>query len=393
MKKSLLGISILFLISCGGVKKTQEALNTGNYNAAINNAIKNIANNKTKKGNQSYIILLEEAFLKNTKRELNEISYLEKESNPANYEHIYKTYTNLKNIQERIKPLLPLRIYDENRNANFSFNNYDSNIITVKNKLSDYLYKNASSLLKNALSKNDYRKAYEDFEYLNKINPNYLDARNKMEQAHSKGIDYIKVHLVNDSKKIIPVRLEEELLNFDTYGLNNLWTEYHTKPVNKVRYDYEMQVAFRTIDISPEQIKEKEIIKEKQIKDGYKYAIDRDGNVVKDSLGNKIKVDKFKTVRCNFYQFTQFKAAQVTGNVSFTDLNTKQLINSYPLASEFIFEHIYANYDGDKRALDNNLISLLRLNAVSFPTNENMVYDAGEDLKAKLKGIITQQHF
>jgi len=393
MKKSLLGISILFLISCGGVKKTQEALNTGNYNAAINNAIKNIANNKIKKGNQSYIFLLEEAFLKNTKRELNEISYLEKESNPANYENIYKTYTNLKNIQERIKPLLPLRIYDENRNANFSFNNYDSNIITVKNKLSDYLYKNASSLLKNALSKNDYRKAYEDFEYLNKINPNYLDARNKMEQAHSKGIDYIKVHLVNDSKKIIPVRLEEELLNFDTYGLNNLWTEYHTKSVNKVRYDYEMQVAFRTIDISPEQIKEKEIIKEKQIKDGYKYAIDRDGNVVKDSLGNKIKVDKFKTVRCNFYQFTQFKAAQVTGNVSFTDLNTKQLINSYPLASEFIFEHIYANYDGDKRALDNNLISLLRLNAVPFPTNENMVYDAGEDLKAKLKGIITQQHF
>ncbi len=393
MKKSLLGISILFLISCGGVKKTQEALNTGNYHNAINKAIKNIADNKTKKGNQPYIALLEEAFLKNTERELNEISYLEKEGNPSNYEKIYNTYNNLKTIQERIKPLLPLRIYDENRNAQFSFNNYDAKIITSKNKLSDYLYTNASSLLSNALQKEDYRKAYEDFSYLNKISPGYSDCRSKMEEAHAKGIDYVKVSLLNDTEKIIPARLEEELLNFDTYGLNNLWTEYHTKPINKVRYDYEMQVAFRNINVSPEQVKEKQIIKEKQIKDGYRYAVDTNGNVVKDSLGNKIKIDKFKTVKCNFYQFTQFKAAQVTGNVSFTDLNTKQLINSYPLASEFIFEHIYANYDGDKRALDNDLVSLLNLAAVPFPTNENMVYDSGEDLKAKLKGIITQQHF
>ena len=38
--------------------------------------------------------------------------------------------------------------------------------------------------------------------------------------------------------------------------------------------------------------------KEKQIKDGYKYLLDADGNQVKDSLGNKIKVDKFVNVRC-----------------------------------------------------------------------------------------------
>ena len=44
-------------------------------------------------------------------------------------------------------------------------------------------------------------------------------------------------------------------------------------------------------------------------------------------------------------------------------------------------------------ALDNDLISLLSLAAVPFPTNEEMVYDAGEDLKNKLKGIVTRQQF
>tara|TARA_R110000868_G_scaffold74009_6_gene214165 strand:- start:8723 stop:9907 length:1185 start_codon:yes stop_codon:yes gene_type:complete len=393
MKKILLVTSVLFFISCGGVKKTQEALNSGDYNSAIYKALDNLVDNKTKKGNQPYVLLLEEAFKKNTERELKEIAFLQKNGNPASYEEIYNSYLNLKSIEERIKPLLPLQIYDENRNAKFNFNDYDSKIIAAKNELSDYLYKNANTLLTQALKKGDYRNAYDDLSYLEKINPGYKDTRNKIQEAHNKGLDYVRVSLFNDTEQIIPVRLEDELLNFNTYGLNNLWTEYHTTVSNNIKYDYEMNVVFRDINITPEQIKEKQISKEKQIKDGFTYALDKNGNQVKDSLGNKIKIDKFKTVKCEFYQFTQFKAAQVTGLVSYTDLRTKQQINSYPLASEFVFEHVYAKYNGDKLALDNDLISLLSLAAVPFPSNEDMVYDAGEDLKAKLKGIITRHQF
>ena len=114
---------------------------------------------------------------------------------------------------------------------------------------------------------------------------------------------------------------------------------------------------------------------------------------MKDSLGNEIKVDNFKTVRCDYYQFTQQKMAQVTGQVSFIDLQTKQQLNTYPLTSEFLFQHVYANYSGDRRALDNDLIALLNLGAVPFPSNEQMVYDAGEDLKARLKEIVVRHRF
>ena len=54
---------------------------------------------------------------------------------------------------------------------------------------------------------------------------------------------------------------------------------------------------------------------------------------------------------------------------------------------------MYANYDGDKRALDNDLVSLLQLARVPFPSNEQMVYDAGEDLKNNLKRILNNQSF
>jgi len=394
MKKTILFTTIVvFLIACGGVKKTQEAINTGNYSAAINKAIRNLADSKTKKGNQPYVLLLEEAFKKYTQRELENIAYLKKEGSPANYDAIFNGYSRLKNIQERIKPLLPLQVYEEDRNARFSFTNYDNEILIAKDNLSDYLYNNASELLQNAKYKEDFRNAYRDFEYLNELSPGYADSREKMDEAYIKGLDYVKVNMVNDTEQIVPARLEEELLNFNTYGLNDQWTQYHTNPLAEVNYDYEMQVAFRAINISPEQIQEKQIIKEKQIKDGVEVLVDADGRVVKDSLGNEIKVDRFRTVSCNFYQFTQLKSAQVTGNVSYIDLQKKQQLNSYPISSEFVFEHIYANYNGDKRALDNNLVPLLNRVAVPFPSNEQMVYDAGEDLKSRLKDIVVRHKF
>ena len=345
MKQILLtSLMLFFLISCGGVKKTQEALNTGNYGNAINTALKNIAENKTKKSNQPYIQMLEEAYKKNTERELQEIAFLKKDNNPANHEIIFNGYQNLKSIQERIKPLLPLKLYDENRDARFSFKDYDEEIIKSKRELSDYLYSNATALLNTGRYKEDFRKAFDQFSYLNDINPNYKDTQLKLEEAHDKGLDYVQVVMINDSEQIVPNRLEQELLNFNTYGLNDLWTVYHTNALENIKYDYEMQVAF-------------------------------------------------KNIKCNFYQFTQLKSVEVVGNVSFLDLNSQQQINSYPLASQFVFNHVYAKHNGDTSALEEDMVPLLQLSAVPFPSNEQMVYDAGEDLKAKLKGIVTRHRF
>ena len=393
MKKFLLFSFIGLLLSCSGVKKTQEALNSGNYETAINKAVMNIAENKTKKSNQQYIVLLEEGYKKNTERELQHIKFLKKDGNAANYEEIFNAYGRLKSIQERIRPLLPLQIQDEGRRAQFSFKNYDDDIIAAKSKLSEFLYNKANTLLTDANYKADFRNAYNDLNYLQEINPNYKDVISKIDEAYQKGLDYVIVDMTNNTNQIIPKRLEDELLNLNTYGLNSNWTEYHTNRIQNQVYDYQMEVSFQDINISPEQIREKQISKERQIKDGYTFVEDRNGNVVSDSLGNSIKIDKFKTVRCNFYQFTQFKSAQVTGVVNFIDLKKQQKINQYPLTSQFIFEHIYANYDGDKRALDNDLVSLLQLARVPFPSNEQMVYDAGEDLKNNLKNILNNQSF
>jgi len=386
MKKLLLLIVItFFVLSCSTSKQIEKSLNIGNYDQAINDAIGKLRTNKDKKRKSDYILMLEEAFGKVTQRDLQNIDFLKKENNPENYLRIYDAYVVLKNRQERIKPLLPL--YVSGKEAKFDFQNYTNQIITYKNNASEQLYQNAKVLL-SSNNKLDYRYAYDDLSEIENINPNYKEVRQLMEVAHQKGTDFVLVDMINDSRKVIPERLESDLLNFSSYGLNNFWVEYHGTPQDNLDYDYNMQVKLREINISPEQIKERQIIKEKQIVDGKKDLLDEDGQVVKDSLGKIIKVDKLKNIRCEYYEFKQFKATQVVGNVEFFNLSTKQLLDNFPLSSEFIFEHIYATSRGDRRALEKDLMPFLERRAVPFPNEEQMIYDTGEDLKMQLKKII-----
>lgn len=393
MKKIILFILVFTCItSCSSVKNTQQAINDGNYQKAIDIAISNLKKNKFKKGNQPYVLMLEDAYVKANKRDVDQIKFLIKENNPDKIESIYGLYEGLKSRQEIIKPLLPLYISELKREANFNFRDYDNEIITYKNKLSDYLYAKVNKLF-NDDNKFAYREAYDDLNFLEKINPNFKDVRNLINLARERGLDYVIVTVKNQTQKFVPKRLRKDLLNFDTYGLNDLWTVYHGVRNQNINYDFALELNLRSIQVSPEQIREKEIIENKEIKDGYTFLLDDNGDYVLDKNGNKIKVDKMVNVRCRIYQFLQFKTVKVVAQVKYIDNYTKQIINTYPIASQFDFQHTYANYKGDKRAIEDEFIDLIELSRVPFPTNEQMIYDSGEDLKQKLKYIIVHNKF
>ena len=392
MKKITLVLALLIVLSSCGVKQTQNLLSSGNYDEAINNAVSNLRTNKDKKSKQDYVYLLEEAFAKAKERDLNTINLLVKESNPAQIEKLYNLYIQLNDRQEKIKPILPLQLIKEGRSAIFPFENYNEEIDSSKNALSRYLYDNAKALIRTKIKMNQ-RKAFDDLTYLNQLNPNYKDIQKLMEEAQFKGTDFVLVSTKNETNMIIPVRLQNDLLDFNTYGLNDKWTVYHSNTQKGIDYDYSMLIRFRGIYISPEQIKEKEFVKERQIKDGQKKLIDANGKVVLDEKGKEIYVDNYKNATVRIFESRQLKSCQVTAKVEYINFKNNELMQSFPLTSEFIFENIYATYKGDKRASDDNYYSYFDKKAVPFPSNEQMVYDTGEDLKAKIKNILNTNRF
>lgn len=392
MKKITLIITFFILLTSCGVKQTKNNLASGNYDAAIDIAVSNLRNNKDKKGKQDYIYLLEEAFAKAKERDLNTIGFLSKENNPSDLEKIYNTYLSLNDRQEKIKPLLPLKLIKQGRNAIFPFDNYTDGIISSKNNLSNYLYTNAKALM---LTKNkmNYRRVYDDLTYLNKINPNYKDIAKIIDEAQYKGTDFVIVYTQNETNMIIPVQLQNDLLDFKSYQLNDKWTVYHSVKQKGTNYDFGMIINFRSILISPEQIKEREFIKERQVVDGQRRQLDTNGKVVLDRYGKPVMIDNLVTATINIYEIRQFKSCQITAKVDYIDNKTNQSIESFPIASEFVFENIYSSYKGDRRAADDNYYAYFDKKVVPFPSSEQMIYDTSEDLKAKINAVITRNQF
>jgi len=391
MKKALLIIALCAgIVGCNTTRSIEKQVSAGRYDSAINDALKKLSLNKNRKSKQESIQLLKSAFTKATERDLNDIVLLRKDANPENYERIYNLYQVIDNRQEKIKPVLPL--YLREKEVNFNFQNYDDQIVAFKDKTTNYLYDKAVKLLSSG-DRMNARLAYDDFKYIDNISPNYKDVRVRTVEASDAGKDYVLMSLKNETAQIIPDALQEELLNISTYGLNDQWTVFHNKMQASINYDYQMDLIFNKIIVSPEQINERQLVQEKLVKDGFTYELDRRGNVKKDSLGNDIKKDKFVKVVCQYNETRQFKTATVAAIVQFEDLQTMQMLDRFPLESTYLFEHFYATFNGDRRALEDRLLGFVNNRRVPFPTNEQMVFDSGEDLKLRLKNIIASYNF
>jgi hypothetical protein len=391
MKKLvLLSVVLSVLVSCVGKKQIEKQLHSGNYDYAITKALKKLNNNKDKKRKQQYVVMLKDAYNKVVEQDLNTITHLQKDGNPESYKRIFDIYLDLEARQNAIKPVLPLKI--GNKVLTLDFNDYSNDIVEYRYKVSDYLIDKGITLL-DSNDKNKARKAYEIFEYIEDINPNFEETRDLLLESHEKGTDYVFVNIENQTQQIIPQRLENDVLDFDTYGLNDFWTVYHAISNKDIDYDYAIKLQLKQINVSAEHIYETQLLRKKDIVDGWEYLLDENGNVAKDSLGNDIKVDKIITAKARFFEFNQSKSTQVIAKVVYSNLKANQFLESFSIDSEYVFENKYATVRGDRRALKAYELKLLKNRRVRFPSNEQMVFDTAEDLKLKLKDIITSYSF
>jgi hypothetical protein len=388
----ILLFTALFSISCNSVKRTQKFVSQGNYDEAIELATKKLQKDKGAKEYDLHIRLLEEAYLKARDNDTRQIDFLKKENSLAGAKEIYYTFLDLRARQDLIRPLLPLYSNEMGRNANFIFSDYSNDLLAAKDAYVKSLY-NEAQLYMQRNTKADYRSAFNVLCELDEVQPNYKDVNQLRENAHFRGTDFVFVNLNNHTGQMIPYRLEQDLLDFNTYGLDDFWTEYHSQPENGINYALGIDLNFQSIQIAPERISEKQYTRNQRIKDGFDYKRDRGGNILKDSLGNPIKIDKHIDVSAVITITTQQKSVFVGGTVVYKDLNKGRQLNSFPLSTEFIFENGFAKYRGDQRALSAEDKKLAANHFIPFPNNEQMVFDAGTNIKERFKEILRDNSF
>lgn len=387
IKKSLFFALTILLLATSSCKVAQKMVEKGDYDGAISMLTKKLAGKKKKKA--KYVQALELAFEGATERDMAQIKSLRKEGRGENWKRIYDIQQKMKRRQRQVSPLLPL--YDEDGyRADFRFVKVDDMLNETRRKGAEFSYTKAQQLLKDARNGNKMaaRKAYDELEDIKQFYTDYRDRDNLMALARELGKINILFKMKNNSSAIVPRAFENEILRMTVSDMNSLWKEYHTREKGNVDYDYEIAMRLTNIDVSPETFKEREYVDRKEIEDGFEYVLDQNGNVAKDTLGNDIKIPRKVTIEAFILEICQTKEARVAGRLEYIDRNSNEVLRSEHITAEAIFNNFASTFRGDERALSRDTKRYLGNRPIAFPSDENLLLDAAEQLKPVIKSKI-----
>lgn len=382
MKKVLPFIFILtiLLLGCGSSKKQLEK---GNYDAAIQKAVKQLRKDPK---DADQIDILNQAYKVANDQDNERVRMLKMEGKPNSWDEVYLVYKALNDRQSLVRTVTPLNL--KGRTVDFPYIDYMPDMVNAKRKAADFYNTHADDLMKTGI-KESFRQAYTEYLRAKEYVGDYEGIDNKIQDAQLRGMSRVFVSIQNSSMLKFPKEFEDNLLALDFPRLNSQWVEYYTQNLNdNTQFDYYVNVNIKSIWVSPDQSQQRDSVIKKRIQDGFTYVLDKKGNVMQDSLGNDIKTPKYKNLQCALVETVQSKTCHIDGDVDVIQMNPNKELKKDPIRAESNFENISSRALGDIKALNSNQLERTKTSIVPFPTDIEMVIRCSEPLKRAVRETI-----
>jgi hypothetical protein len=382
MKKVLPFVFILTIIiyGCGSSKKQLEK---GNYDAAIDKSVKQLRKDRS---DAKEIEILQNAYKVANEQDVERVRFLKMEGKPSNWDEIYLVYKRLYDRQALVRTVTPLNL--NGRSVEFPVVDYMQEMVVAKRKAADFYYAHGMELMKSNL-KESYRQAYGEFVRAKEYVGDYEGIDNKIMESRNNGMSRVFVSIQNKSILKFPKEFEDDLLTLDLPKLNTDWVEYHTQNLDQnIQYDYFVNVNINMVSVSPDQTAQRDSVIKRDIEDGFSYALDKKGNVMRDSLGNDIKIKKYKSVQCALIESIQRKSCRIDGDIEVIQMNPNKLLKKDPIGAQSNFEHVSSRALGDLQALNPQQLERTKSGPLPFPSDIEMVVRCSESLKMAIRGAM-----
>lgn len=373
-------ILTILLSGCGSSKKQ---LQKGNYDAAIQKAVKNLRKDKN---DVKQIDILSQAYKVSNDQDNERVRFLKMEGKPNNWDEIYLVYKALNDRQSLVRTVTPLNM--NGKSVDFPYVDYMPEMVNSKRKAADFYYAHGNELMKNGI-KESSRQAYAEYLRAKEYVGDYEGIDNKIQDARLQGISRVFVSIQNTSVIKFPKEFEDDLLALDLPRLNSDWVEYYTQNLNEnIQYDYYVNVNIKNVAVSPDQSSQRDSVIKRDIEDGFSYVLDKKGNVMRDSLGNDLKQKKYKTVQCALVETVQSKACRIDGDIEVVQMNPNKALKKDPIGAQSNFENISSRALGDIQALNERQLERTKTSILPFPTDLEMIMRCSESLKVAIRGAI-----
>jgi hypothetical protein len=372
-------MSILFL-SCSS---TEKLLSEGQYDRVIDKSVKKLS----KKENNDYAKALDKAYKLANEKDQDYIDQLLKEDNEQNWERIMKTYQQLNRRQDKIKRVSPFVL--DGQQVKYNFVNYNDKIANAKSNAAEYFYNNGVQLMDDG-NKESYRNAHFNFQKAQLYaGSKYPNINMLISETLELGTTHVLVSAYNETGFRIHPQYLNNAASVNKNVLKDNWVKLHFDSYdNNLNLDYEINLIVNEILVSNNSVEENDHRFKKRVESGFEYVLDDNGNVMKDSLGNDIKVIRYADISCTVVETRQFKTAKVIATGEIVDLSNKTVVATKPLRSETMFEHFSARAIGEKDALPVEWLDKIRVGMVPFPSDEDLVMDTSDQLQGVFADFI-----
>lgn len=378
----LVTLSFTFLFTA--CTSPQRLLETGNYDQTIDLAIRKLAGKKKK--DPVYVAALEEAFQKVTASNMRQIDLLKKSGNGNFWARILDLQQNIAIRQDKVIPLLPL-IDKDGYQAEFAFVKIQGLIEESTKNAAEYHYLEGNAILE-AGRKGDKmaaRAAYEELAKTRIYLDNFKNTNALMHEAHDLGIVHILYQTKNRANTSLHPDFKRELEAVSVRDFNTFWKKYYSAPVNGISIDYRIVMNIEQINAGREIVQEREYVDYKEIEDGWDYVLDQNGNVLKDTLGNDIKIPRKVIIEAFVFESFQSKNAHVKGRLEYFDARTNELTYSDAINASAFFENYASTFRGDRRALSNDSRNRIGNTPRPFPSDNYLVLTAFKKMRPIIK--------
>ncbi len=381
--RKIIPFFIILTILFSGCGSSKKQLSKGNYDAAIDKAVKELRRDRD---DEKQIEILSESYRVANELDQERIRYLKMEGRANSWDEIYQIYQGLSARQTQVRTVTPLNL--NGRTVDFPYVDYMADMVEAKRKAADFYFAHGNQLMEGKIKEN-YRQAFGEFLRAKQYMGDYPGIDNKIEEAKYMGMSRVFVSVQNISIIKFPQEFEQDLLALDLPVLNSEWVEYHTVNLNNnTEYDYFINVNVKNVAVTPDQTIQKDSVVKRDVDDGFEYKLDKKGNVMRDSLGNDIKIKKYKTLQCALVETIQLKSCRIDGDVEVIQVNPNKMLKKDPIGAQSDFENISSRAIGDVQALTPELLERTKKQPVQFPTDLDMVMMCSENLKMAIRGAI-----
>ncbi len=384
----LTGLFCLTITACG--PKVQTLVDQGNYDETIRVAKKKLTGERNK--NPKYVSALETAFNRANAEDLAKIRRFEAEATP-DWRRIHGVYRSLDNRANEVTPLTPL-VDKDGRQANLNFVAIGSQMDAAAGNAAEQMFQEGERQLALGRQGNKAaaREAYETFDGIAYYRRDFKNTSQLMQEAEELGMLFITVEMRNETGGYLPAGFEQELFRINANEMEDRWRKFEVTQKQGRKYDYVARIIMRNIDVSPERSQERQYIDEKEITDGTEYVLDAAGNVAKDTLGNDITRPRQVIIRADVIEVLQTKIATVTAGFELYDIRNRRVVDQDNLTADSAFENYASTFTGDRRALSSDSRRNIGNAPVPFPSNEQLILDAANALKAVLSERIATSY-